>query len=125
MGIKWEEHEIEPQLKEIANKTTSEFIEYLDVKDILDINVSRGMSRKQAITKNEWQKLTSYIKIVLDKFIVADDETQILYDELIECIANERLHLKTYEENQVIVDYEDKLDQIIVVLNGRLDVYKK
>jgi hypothetical protein len=50
MGIKWEDYDIEPMLKQIAYKNTIEFIDYLDVKDILEINLPRGKSKKEILT---------------------------------------------------------------------------
>ena len=36
---------------------------------------------------------------ILNKFIQTNDETSILYNEMIEILCNERLHLKSFEEN--------------------------
>ena len=99
MGIRWEDYDIEPMLKQIAYKNTIDFIDYLDVKDILDINLPRGKTKKETLTLNQWSKLTGFVKTILDKFISIDDETKILYNEMIEILCNERLHLKSFEEN--------------------------
>jgi hypothetical protein len=50
MGIKWDDHDIEPNLKQIAYKNTIEFIHYLDVKDILEISSPRGKPKKEILT---------------------------------------------------------------------------
>ncbi len=99
MGIKWDNLDIEPNLKQIAFKNTIEFIDYLDVKDILEISSTRGKPKKEILTIHQWQKLTGFVKSILDKFIQTDDETSILYNEMIEILCNERLHLKSFEEN--------------------------
>ena len=69
MGIKWDDYDIEPILKQIAHKNTIDFIEYLDVKDILEINLPRGKSKKEFLTFHQWSKLTVFVKSILDKFI--------------------------------------------------------
>ena len=99
MGIKWDNLDIEPNLKQIAFKNTIEFIDYLDVKDILEISSTRGKPKKEILTIHQWQKLTGFVKSILDKFMQTDDETSILYNEMIEILCNERLHLKSFEEN--------------------------
>jgi hypothetical protein len=50
MGIKWDNLDIEPNLKQIAFKNTIEFIDYLDVKDILEISSTRGKPKKEILT---------------------------------------------------------------------------
>lgn len=56
----------------------------------------------------------------LDKIIQVTEETEAIYRELIETLVDERLHQKTYWPGAAILEKDEKLDSLIVVLEGML-----
>lgn len=68
----------------------------------------------------EREKLLSYVTIVLQLIIKPRTETMPLFQDLISHIVDERLHLKTFGSDTVILDAQEKLDSILVVLEGEV-----
>ena len=78
--------------KELNSKTKQQFIDQINVKDILEKETSENKNRSPF----DRVRLINFVENVLLKFLVPNNETLPLFKELVENLVDERLHLKTF-----------------------------
>lgn len=97
--------EIDPEVRmAIRSKTRQQAIDEMSVKDILDKKILNDDGTRRKRSSFDREKLLSYVTVLFQLIISPQVETMQLFQDLISYIVDERLHLKTFGSNSVVIN---------------------
>lgn len=117
---------------QVSAMKTQDFIDSLSVKDILekkpiykqtqiDINPT-NVPYSGLRTKHERQRLINYMSEKIATILKSDCDETSLYQKLIEALVDSRLRIKIFDPNAVVLQEGEKMDSMLIVLEGNVDV---